>query len=43
MALKGESASIDPISTGIGFGRVVCPAVRKRNNTHIQNKPGLIE
>ncbi len=43
MAQKIESEVRKPIATGIGFGRVVCPAVRKKNNTHHNNKPSLIE
>jgi hypothetical protein len=31
------------LASGVGFGRVVCPEVRKKNNTHHTNKPSLLE
>ena len=31
------------LASGVGFGRVVCPDVRKKNNTHHNNKPSLLE
>ena len=31
------------IASGVGFGRVVCEDVRKKNNTHHTNKPSLLE
>ncbi len=42
-AVGKKSDESQQISTGIGLGRVVCPAVRKRNNTHDQKRTTLFE
>ncbi len=43
LSAAAESDVSRKISIGIGLGRVVCPEVRKKNNSHQQEKVSILE